>query len=1023
MSATAGRGSPHSSPGERSMTLVGRHAELARLDQALSGRLPCAVVLYGEPGVGKTALLAQAARTVTEPVFVGGAFSTLAWMPLLPLRRALSRGAGVKRGVAGTPGMAGTAVSEADDFDGDAVFVAHRVCDMVGAGLLVLDDVHWADPATLEVLPSLVGRIRMLTAVRRGGAGAPVLERLAGAGFDQLDLAPLSAGDAEALALRLRADLTRHSARSIVVRSGGNPLLIEELVASVGHGGVPGTGESTGSADSTGAIYPDAHVAGSVRSSGDDRRIGDGSTHPAPLAHPGDTPPLGGSLRRAVTARLRTLSASAREAMALLALAGHALPAAELGGADVELAAAGLVVAGADGMSVRHALLGEVAAELLDPADRRALHGRLADRAAGPAEAARHRLAAGDRAAAFRAASAAAAQATTPGERADHLLLAARCADGPGEADLRLHAAEQLAAAGRHAAVAELLTDMPAQPQLQARAALVLSRALWETNDPEACDRAVLDGLEWLRPGTIAADRSGAITDFDDDPDFAPSPVEVALRVEHARNRLFVHGDAQAALPLARAALALTRGAEMYEARALYVLGSVEWILNDPQWEPHLTEAMRKARAGADVDTECRAANNLVSAHESCGDPAVARRIGEQMMMRTQRLRMFEWSRQFEALVLNLAMHAGDYEAVLDAAPRLLADPFDQLRNREQILTTITVSLADVGRADEALHLLDTVPAGIARDRFGVGLVSLARIAVLGEAGLPAAVLAETRIFLDSVQGDGARLAFTAPLIAWAALRARRPLPELGLLDTGATMLQAVPHELAGISALRQAAGLDVAAGSGGTSDSGSGFGSDSDRAATAAPAATDVVSAYRAAAACFDAAAKCWAPYHRRGELRCLWAAADALLRAGDTAEAKERLLSVEDRARERSMIPLCGHIARSLRSAGVRRSAPRVPREQQPPFVDAAPGTRSSDSAAASTLTSREREALRCAGRGLSDAAIGAQLGVSARTVETLITNARRKLGAANRAQAAAMLAGDPGISEAFADGAGSV
>jgi len=48
------------------LTFVGRHSELATLDAALAGASR-AVVVMGEPGIGKTALLGElAARTSTR---------------------------------------------------------------------------------------------------------------------------------------------------------------------------------------------------------------------------------------------------------------------------------------------------------------------------------------------------------------------------------------------------------------------------------------------------------------------------------------------------------------------------------------------------------------------------------------------------------------------------------------------------------------------------------------------------------------------------------------------------------------------------------------------------------------------------------------------------------------------------------------------------------------------------------------------------------------------------------------------
>ena len=67
---------------------------------------------------------------------------------------------------------------------------------------------------------------------------------------------------------------------------------------------------------------------------------------------------------------------------------------------------------------------------------------------------------------------------------------------------------------------------------------------------------------------------------------------------------------------------------------------------------------------------------------------------------------------------------------------------------------------------------------------------------------------------------------------------------------------------------------------------------------------------------------------------------------------------------------------------SPGVRRSAPRE---------------------TAGTLTAREREVLDLVSRGLTNAQIAARLGVTRRTIATLVANAAAKLGTRSRAQTA--------------------
>ena len=95
--------------------------------------------------------------------------------------------------------------------------------------------------------------------------------------------------------------------------------------------------------------------------------------------------------------------------------------------------------------------------------------------------------------------------------------------------------------------------------------------------------------------------------------------------------------------------------------------------------------------------------------------------------------------------------------------------------------------------------------------------------------------------------------------------------------------------------------------------------------------------------------------------------------------------LEDVEARAEQFEFAPLLGRIRRSLRLAGVRRSAPR---------------TVNGD------VTAREREILDLVAKGLSNPEIARRLGIGTPTVADAIASASRKLGAKNRAQAAALV-----------------
>ena len=94
--------------------------------------------------------------------------------------------------------------------------------------VLVLDDLHWSDPASIEVLAALLRRgttARVLLALgfRSGKAPAKLVAALAGATI--IDLGPLS----ETECARLVG--AGHDAEAIYAQSGGNPFYALQLAA------------------------------------------------------------------------------------------------------------------------------------------------------------------------------------------------------------------------------------------------------------------------------------------------------------------------------------------------------------------------------------------------------------------------------------------------------------------------------------------------------------------------------------------------------------------------------------------------------------------------------------------------------------------------------------------------------------------------------------------------------------------------------------------------------------------------
>ncbi|RZS80183.1 transcriptional regulator [Motilibacter rhizosphaerae] len=236
--------------------LVGREAEREQVRAALDAArgTGCAwVVLSGRPGIGKTRLAEEA----VELWRAGGGRvaqgrcpdddAVPAWWPLRQVVRDLGADPAT---VLSAPGTADPATAR--------YAVLEQVRDLVlaavaeGPLLLLVDDVHWADPSTLRLLGLLADEVErpglavVLTA--RPGVGDPRLERvLARAarhpGSVHLALSPLTAPDVADLVEQVRGrrpDAAETAALTAV--TGGVPLFAQEyakLASADPEGAVP----------------------------------------------------------------------------------------------------------------------------------------------------------------------------------------------------------------------------------------------------------------------------------------------------------------------------------------------------------------------------------------------------------------------------------------------------------------------------------------------------------------------------------------------------------------------------------------------------------------------------------------------------------------------------------------------------------------------------------------------------------------------------------------------------------------
>lgn len=240
--------------------VIGRDALIQRMELAWGQRR--ALLLTGEPGSGKSRLVHEFLQTAGA-VSLASARPDDLGIPLETLRRLLrviierfgaAASGPVRAELARLLPELGSVTSHADPAAGDAalrVALRELLFGAMGVGLngVALDDLHFADDATIALLPWLLrecGEVgpRWVLASRPTDERAQRLYRtlLEVAAVEPIDVGPLDEAQVEELlrTLDLPSMNPAATARRLLPHTGGNPLFVLEtlrqLVSSSGEG-------------------------------------------------------------------------------------------------------------------------------------------------------------------------------------------------------------------------------------------------------------------------------------------------------------------------------------------------------------------------------------------------------------------------------------------------------------------------------------------------------------------------------------------------------------------------------------------------------------------------------------------------------------------------------------------------------------------------------------------------------------------------------------------------------------------
>ncbi|MFE9058052.1 ATP-binding protein [Streptomyces mutabilis] len=961
--------------------LVGREDELARLtgvlERARAGQAG-AVLISGDAGVGKTRTLDEvAARAVAAgtTVLTGHCVDLgdvgLPYLPFTEILGVLAADERFAAVLAGHPvadrllgggpedaegGDAGTR-SRLRLFEGVAALLA-ELSD-VAPLLLVLEDLHWADQSSRDLLRFLLSR----GVLQRPAGGAPghrlalfasyraddlhrrhplrplLAELVRLPAVERLELRPLPDADVARLVRSLRErPLPETTVHRIVERAEGNAFYAEELVAATD---APAQGVPSGLADvllirfeqlseTAQQVLRTAAVAG--------RRVG----HEL--------------LRDAVGLPEEELESALREAL------GRQL----------------LVSGGGDTYSFRHALAREAVYADLLPGERARLHGAFARLLGGPgrrsdsaAERAHHYRASHDLPEALAASLEAADHAQrigAPAEELRHL-----------EAALDLWSAVDAAArpAGPDAVTLTLRASAAAAHAGELHRAVSLTRSalagLGQDADLELAARVryTLAG-NLLRVDNLSAAFAHSSEAFALIPAEPPSPTWVWAAATHVMAARQV-GENETALRVGRRALRVAEELGVADARAdllISVLGLEDDNRATSRGRERLLEARELARRAGNAPVELRALFNLAIGCFESGEPADCLPWAAEGLDRARRSGLLSspYAREMRYLRLLVRYTLGHWDECLREAAEDAGAP--SAAGAHTVAPGLYVALArgDFGAADRARALLEGPFDWMATLVAGIVLTDAA-----------------------ALRQD------TEEAVRWArstvgALTDDAGTPPAATVRLSALALSAVADAVVGLRAAGDEAGvrrwtdtaaelLEQARRSAGQGDDARPQGPEG-QAWLARAEAEWIRLASGPDPAAWQRAVAGFAYGDVYERARCQLRLAEALLAAGRRAEAADEAGIARREADRLGAAPL-----RERLDDLVRRARPADTGDRATP------------------LTARERDVLRLLALGRSNRQIGEELFITAKTASVHVSNILAKLGAASRTEAVAI------------------